>query len=69
MPSVLYRSISLDGYIVGREDELGSPGGGVFDRSHGWSVTTEGEIVRAAGPAGELVDESTRREKAHDLCA
>jgi hypothetical protein len=55
--SVLYRSMSLDGYIAGPDDEPGNPGGDGLDRLHRWSVTPEGEIVRPSGPAGELVDE------------
>jgi dihydrofolate reductase len=55
--SVLYMSMSLDGYIAGPNDEPGNPGGDGFDRLHEWFVTPEGEIVRPSGPAAELFDE------------
>jgi dihydrofolate reductase len=55
--SVLYMSMSLDGYIAGPNDEPGNPGGDGFDRLHDWFVTADGEFGRPAGPAGELWDE------------
>ena len=55
--SVLYMSMSLDGYIAGRNDEPGNPGGDGFDRLHDWFVTPDGEFFRPAGPAGQLMDE------------
>jgi dihydrofolate reductase len=55
--SVLYMSMSLDGYIAGPNDEPGNPGGDDFMRLHEWFVTPEGEFFRPSGPAGELVDE------------
>ncbi len=55
--SVLYMSMSLDGYIAGPDDEPGNPGGDGFDRLHDWFVTPDGEFGRPAGPAGELFDE------------
>ena len=55
--SVLYISMSLDGYIVGPNDEVGNPGGDGFDRLHEWFAPGGGEFVRPAGPAGELFDE------------
>ena len=55
--SVLYMSMSLDGYIAGPNDEPGNPGGDGFRRLHEWFVTPEGELFRPSGPAGELVDE------------
>jgi dihydrofolate reductase len=55
--SVLYFSMSLDGYIAGPNDEVGNPGGDGFDRLHAWFVTPGGEFVRPSGPAGELFDE------------
>jgi dihydrofolate reductase len=48
--SVLYMSMSLDGYIAGPNDEPGNAGGDGFDRLHEWFAT-------ASGPAGELSDE------------
>jgi hypothetical protein len=34
--SVLYMSMSLDGYIAGPDDEPGNPGGDGFGRLHEW---------------------------------
>jgi len=55
--SVLYMSMSLDGYIAGLNDEPDNPGGDDFDRLHEWIVTPGGEYGRPSGPAGELFDE------------
>jgi dihydrofolate reductase len=55
--SVLYMSMSLDGYIAGPNDEPDNPGGDGFPRLHDWFVTPEGEFIRPSGPAGELIDE------------
>ena len=49
--SVLYMSMSLDGYIAGPNDEPGNPGGDGFDRLHEWIAPGGGELVRPAGPA------------------
>jgi dihydrofolate reductase len=59
--SVLYMSMSLDGYIAGPNDEPGNPGGDGFDRLHEWFAPggTE-EFVRPSGEAGELFDEMDR---------
>jgi dihydrofolate reductase len=56
--SVLYMSMSLDGYIAGPNDAPGNPGGDGFDRLHEWLWdTAAGEFVRwRSGPAGELWD-------------
>src|SRR6266516_3547335 len=51
--SVLYMSMSLDGYIAGPNDEPGNPGGDGFMRLHEWY----GEDFGGAGPAKEVVDE------------
>src|SRR6266699_1751013 len=49
--SVLYMSMSLDGYIAGPNDEPGNPGGSGFDRLHEWfGYGPDGE-------AGQLMDE------------
>jgi dihydrofolate reductase len=48
--SVLYMSMSLDGYIAGPNDEPENPGGDGFDRLHEWFAT-------ASGPAAELTGE------------
>jgi dihydrofolate reductase len=53
--SVLYMSMSLDGYIAGPNDEPGNPGGDRFDRLHEWGATVDGD--RPSGPTGELFDE------------
>ncbi len=55
--SVLYMSMSLDGYISGPNDEPDNPGGDGFDRLHHWGVTPEGELFRPAGSAGQLIDD------------
>src|ERR687887_136621 len=49
--SVLYMSVSLDGYIAGPNDEPGNPGGDGFMRLHHWFGSAPG------GPAAGLVDE------------
>jgi dihydrofolate reductase len=56
--SVLYMSMSLDGYIAGPDDEVGNPGGDGFDRLHDWlGVAPDGE---ADEPARQLMmDEMT----------
>jgi len=51
--SVLFMSMSLDGYIAGPNDEVGNPGGDAFDRLHEWY----GDFSRPAGALGELWDE------------
>ena len=56
--SVLYMSMSLDGYIAGPNDEPGNPGGHDFMRLHAWFITPEGEFFRPDGPAGAFIDES-----------
>ena len=53
--SVLYMSMSLDGYIAGPNDEPGNPGGDGFMRLHDWLA--DGDSGRPSGPAGELVDQ------------
>ena len=55
--SVLYMSMSLDGYIAGPNDDPGNPGGDGFIRLHDWALT-DGEIVRPSGPVGTLFDEA-----------
>ena len=55
--SVLYMSMSVDGYIAGPNDEPGNPGGDRFMRLHDWFVTPDGEFYRPPGPAGEFIDE------------
>ena len=55
--SVLYMSMSLDGYIAGPNDEPGNPGGDGFDRLHEWYIGPDGEFGRPAGPAAAVVEE------------
>jgi len=55
--SVLYMSMSLDGYISGPNDGPDNPGGDGFDRLHAWIVGPDGEFGRPAGPSGELWDD------------
>jgi dihydrofolate reductase len=52
--SVLYMSMSLDGYIADSNDQLGGDDG---NRLHHWALTPDGELFRPEGPAGELIDE------------
>jgi hypothetical protein len=54
--SVLYMSMSLDGYIAGPDDEPGNPGGDGFDRLHEWFAPGGGEFIRPSGPAGQLME-------------
>jgi dihydrofolate reductase len=48
--SVLYMSMSLDGYIAGPNDTPENPGGDGFNRLHEWFGT-------ASGPAADLIGE------------
>ena len=53
--SVLYMSMSLDGYIADPNDRLGGDDG---NRLHDWfEFTPDGGLVRPEGPVGELIDE------------
>ena len=51
--SVLFMSMSLDGYIAGPNDEPSNPGGDGFMRLHQWF----GNFSRPAGMVGEMWDE------------
>jgi len=55
--SVLYMSMSLDGYIAGPNDSPKNPGGDGFIRLHEWGLTQDGERHRTTGVAGQLNDE------------
>ena len=55
--SVLFMSMSLDGYIAGLNDEPGNPGGDGFMRLHEWFATPGGEFFHPSGEAGHLIDE------------
>jgi dihydrofolate reductase len=52
--SVLYMSMSVDGYIAGLNDEPGNPGGDGFMRLHEWYFA-DGEPGRPSGAAAEVV--------------
>ncbi len=52
--TVLYMSMSLDGYIADLNDQLGGDDG---NRLHHWALTADGAFFRPSGPAGELIDE------------
>lgn len=51
--SVLYMSMSVDGYIAGPNDRPGNPGGDGFKRLHDWGFTPDGDFHRT-GPAGDV---------------
>ena len=53
--SVLYMSMSLDGYIAAPNDKPGNPGGDGFMRLHEWY----GDFTPPSGPgpSGEFIDE------------
>ena len=55
--SVLYMSMSLDGYIAGPNDGPDNPGGDDFMRLHDWLAITDGSSDRPLGPAGEMYDD------------
>ena len=57
--SVLYMSMSLDGFIAGPDDRPDNPGGDGFGRLHDWLDPAERQSGDARGPAGELYDEMT----------
>jgi dihydrofolate reductase len=52
--SVLYMSMSLDGYIADHNGQLGGDDG---TRLHQWALTPDGELFRPSGAVGELIDE------------
>jgi dihydrofolate reductase len=56
--SVLYMSMSLDGYIAGPNDEVGNPGGDGFMRLHEWyGVVSEGEVVQPSRTGRQFMNE------------
>jgi len=63
--SVLYMSMSLDGYIAGPNDEVGNPGGDGFMRLHDWygfasDAGPTAESVDRSGPGRQFLDEGRR---------
>jgi len=58
--SVLYMSMSLDGYVAGPNDEPGNPGGDGFMRLHEWyGFGPDGELVQKPGPASDFYAEAS----------
>jgi dihydrofolate reductase len=62
--SVLYMSMSLDGYIAGPNDEPGNPGGDHFMRLHDWyGLASDGgstaETADTAGIGSQFLSEIT----------
>ena len=55
--SVLYMSMSLDGFIAAPNDHPGNPGGDNFVRLHEWGLNPDGETFRTSGPAAEVLQE------------
>jgi dihydrofolate reductase len=55
--SVLFMSMSVDGYVAGPNDEPGNPGGDgdAVARLHAWGYTADGHVLRS-GAAGEMTD-------------
>lgn len=53
--SVLFMSMSLDGYVAGPHDGPDNPGGddGAVERLHAWGFAPDGSALRS-GPGGEL---------------
>ena len=57
--SVLYMSMSLDGYIAGPDDGPANPGGDGFMRLHDWyGYGPDGESVQSFGMGGHFLAES-----------
>jgi dihydrofolate reductase len=57
--SVLYMSMSVDGYIAGPNDVPANPGGDGFMRLHEWyGFTPDGEVVPKSGPAEHFPEET-----------
>ncbi|MFC4944608.1 dihydrofolate reductase family protein [Pseudonocardia sp. GCM10023141] len=57
--SVLYMSMSLDGFIAGPGDEPGNPGGDGFMRLHDWyGFDQDGEIADLDGMGGHFMRET-----------
>ncbi|MEV6414637.1 dihydrofolate reductase family protein [Kribbella sp. NPDC051718] len=55
--SVLYMSMSLDGFIAGPGDEPANPGGDGFMRLHDWFIGPDGEFGNVEGPARDVIEE------------
>lgn len=55
--SVLYMSMSLDGYIAGPNDEPGNPGGDGFGRLHDWYGASQPSGAGPSEVSAEFIDE------------
>jgi len=55
--SVLYMSISLDGYVAGPNDEPGNPGGDGFGRLHDWYGESQPSGAGPSKVSAEFIDE------------
>jgi dihydrofolate reductase len=55
--TVLYMSMSLDGYIAGPNDQPANPGGDGFARLHEWGTGEGIHHSKSPGPENELFDE------------
>jgi dihydrofolate reductase len=55
--SVLYMSMSLDGFIAGPNDTPANPGGDEFDRLHEWFLSPDGQFGNPGAPAQEVIEE------------
>ena len=55
--SVLYMSMSLDGYIAGPNDEPGNPGGDGFGRLHDWYGDSQPSGAGPSQASAEFLDE------------
>jgi dihydrofolate reductase len=55
--SVLYMSMSLDGYIAGPNDEPGNPGGDGFGRLHDWYGDSQQSGAGPSKASAEFLDE------------
>ena len=56
--SVLYMSMSLDGYIAGPNDTIDNPGGDGFMRLHDWyGFNSDGEFVAQSRLGRQFMDE------------
>ncbi|MFN8445865.1 MAG: dihydrofolate reductase family protein [Caldilineaceae bacterium] len=58
--SVLYMSMSVDGYIAGPNDKPDNPGGDGFMRLHDWFHFGPDGEVELSGPAKQVVDQMNR---------
>ena len=57
--SVLYMSMSLDGYIAGPNDAPGNPGGDGFGRLHDWYGDSQPSGAGPSKAGAEFLDEMT----------